>query len=121
MQHLLRAHYLQRCIALFVADCLVFSFVNPAKASAPWLIIGYILLGLTLLSLLNLAAMVLKTYGKHPYALGRRLFRYVGVVAIALIGLQSIGQLTTRDVVTLLPMALIAYIYFSYSKKATTE
>jgi hypothetical protein len=35
--------------------------------------------------------------------------------------LQSIGQLTVKDVVALLPFVIIAYLYFGYGKKLAPE
>lgn len=111
----------QICAALLAADCSVFTLVNPQRASAPWLIIGYALLGLTLFGLANLLASVLKSYGERPHRTGRRLLRYGATIGVVLIGLQSIGQLTAKDVLTLLPFAVLAYLYFGYGRKLAPQ
>jgi hypothetical protein len=115
-QTLIHNRHVQICAALLVADCLVFAFVDPRQASAPWLIAGYILLGITFFSLAGLFANSLKGYGDRAQKLGRRFLRYGAAIVVALVGLQSIGQLTLKDVVTLLPLAVLAYWYLGYGK-----
>ena len=126
MKHnLTHNRHLQICAALIVADCLVFTVVNPRQASAPWLIVGYLLLGMTFFGLAGLLASSLKGYGERTQKLGRRFLRYGAAIVAALIGLQSIGQLTVKDIATLLPLALIVYFYLgygkTYGKRATPE
>jgi hypothetical protein len=115
-QTLIHNRHFQICAALIVADCLVFTVVDPRKATAPWLIVGYILLGITFFSLAGLFANSLKGYGERVQKYGRRFLRYGAAILVALIGLQSIGQLTVKDVVTLLPLAVLAYWYLGYGK-----
>lgn len=113
--------YFQVCAALIAADCLVFGLVDPASANAIWLIAGYVLLGLTILALASALAQLTRAYGTMPYMLSRRFLRYTAVIMIALVGLQSIGQLTTKDVATLLPFVVVAYAYFGYGRKYALE
>lgn len=117
MKKILTNRHVQFCIGLVVADAVIFTSINPSSASAPWLIIGYILLGVTFLGFANLVASVLKGYGEGPYAIGKRFLRYSAATIIALIGLQSIGQLTAKDVVAVVPLAVLAYLYFGYGKR----
>ena len=95
---------------------MIFTAVDPRQASAPWLIVGYILLGITFFGLAGLVSSSLQGYGKHVQKLGRRFLWYGAALAVLLVGLQSIGQLTVKDVVTLLPLAAVAYWYLSYGK-----
>ncbi|CAN5163377.1 hypothetical protein BH09PAT3_BH09PAT3_2920 [soil metagenome] len=120
-QNIYHHRHFQVCAALIVADCLVFTLVNPSQASATWLITGYVLLGLTLFGLASLLATTLKSYGERAHGVGKRLLRYGATAVVAIIGLQSIGQLTVKDVMTLLPFIIIAYLYFGYGKKLAPE
>jgi hypothetical protein len=120
-QKLLHNRHIQICAALLAADCLVFGLVNPQNASALWLIGGYILLGLTFFGLASLLAVSLHSYGQRAQAVGRRFLRYAAIIVVAMIGLQSIGQLTVKDVMALLPFVVIAYFYFGYNKKMAPE
>lgn len=121
MKHLLHTRHAQICAALIAADCLVFTMVNPRSASAHWLIIGYVLLGLTLFGLSSLIATSLRNYGDVLYAKSRRLLRYGVSILVGVIGLQSIGQLSVKDVSVLLPFVVLAYLYFGYGKKMARE
>ncbi len=107
----------QVCAALIAADCCVYSVVDPRQADAAWLIVGYVLLGLTLFSLAFLLAQAFKTYGDSAYKIAWRFLRYGVIATIALVGLQSIGQLTVKDILTLSPLMLVAYFYFGYGKR----
>jgi len=57
----------------------------------------------------------LKLYG-FPVGKKRRLATYLTVLVGALIALQSIGELTSKDVLVLVPIALIGYLYTGYAK-----
>lgn len=120
-QKLLHNRYFQVCAVLVAADCLVFTFVNPRTASAMWLIIGFVLLGLTFFGLAGLLSGLLKSYGEQTHRAGKRFLRYGAAICLALVGLQSIGQLTIKDVAALLPFVIIAYLYFGYGKKFAPE
>ncbi|HEY1064210.1 MAG TPA: hypothetical protein VGE30_02835 [Candidatus Saccharimonadales bacterium] len=120
-QKLLHNHHAKICAALIAADCLVFSLVNPRTASAMWLIVGFGLLGLTFFSLASLFADAFKGYGEQAHRAGKRFLRYGAVSIVVLIGLQSVGQLTVRDVAALLPFVVIAYLYFGYGKKLSPQ
>lgn len=120
-KHIIYHRHFQISTALIVTDALVFSLVNPISASAPWLITGYLLLAATFFSLAALVAQSLRTYGDHTYKVAWRLIRYSVFAVVILIGLQSIGQLTTRDIVTFTPFVAIAYWYFGYSKRQAPQ
>lgn len=121
MKQTLQNRHLQICAALIAADCFVFTLVDPQQASALWLITGYILMAVTLFGLASLLATGLKSYGKRTQVVGKRFLRYSTLIIVVLLGLQSIGQLTFKDIVALLPLAVIAYLYFGYGKKLVPE
>lgn len=120
-QKLLKNRHTKISAALIAADCLVFTLVNPRTASAMWLVVGFVLLGCTFFSLASLLAASLKGYGEQTHRAGKRFLRYAAVIALALLGLQSVGQLTVKDVAALLPFVVIAYLYFGYGKKMASE
>ena len=109
------------CAALIAADCLVFSTVNPRHAAATWLITGYVLLGLTIFALAHLLGLTLRSYGATAQTLGTRALRYGAAAVVLMIGLQSIGQLTAKDVLTLLPLVIGLYLYIGYGKRVAME
>ncbi len=120
-QTLLHNRHLHTFAALIAADLVVFTAVDPSKASALWLITGYVLLGMTVFALASSIAGAFKQYGTRAHSLSTRFLRYGAAIVVVLVGLQSVGQLTVKDVATLLPLALLAYLYLGYGKKAAPE
>lgn len=120
-QKLLHNRHARICAALIAADCLVFTLVNPRTASAMWLIVGFVLLGCTFFGLASLLASSLKGYGEQTHLTGKRTLRYGAAILVALVGLQSIGQLTVKDVAAMLPLVILAYLYLGYGKKLAPQ
>ncbi|HTB48743.1 MAG TPA: hypothetical protein VK712_01530 [Verrucomicrobiae bacterium] len=103
---------------LLVADGLFFTLTDPERLPSFAWIIGFVLLALTLYVLAYAVLGVGSWYGL-PFKRHRR--RLAGVLAglvSGLLALQSVGELSARDVLVLLPLALIAYLYSSYAEKA---
>jgi hypothetical protein len=101
--------------SLIVLDVLFFCFSNPNKVNSSLLIIGLTLLGVTIFALLDILFYALSRSGlniKHR----RKLALFLAIVFYVLIALQSIGQLTARDVIVLVPLGLLFYIYLTYIK-----
>lgn len=103
-------------LALLATDGAFYGFTDPNAVSSPLLFAGLLLLSVNLFSFAYLAMRLL---GKAGFVVGAHYRKAVlggaGVTAL-LIALQSIGQLTTRDVVVLVPFAVIAYVYISYAQ-----
>jgi hypothetical protein len=57
----------------------------------------------------------MKLYGL-PIKRKRRLTLYLTGVSSFLIALGSVGELNGKDIVVILPLAVIAYIYINYAK-----
>ena len=108
----------QAIIILLAADSLFFSLTNPQKV-ASWLLIVGILLFLAsfyygLLGVLAAARWYGFPAGRRP----RRFAKVLAVVIGSLVALQSIGELSSRDIWVLVPLGVIAYLY---SNKAFTR
>jgi hypothetical protein len=100
---------------LLVADTLVFCLTNPDRVPSFMLAVGFLLVAVTFY---QLTLGILKAAGWYglPGGAHRRLARTFTGVLSGVIALQSIGELGPRDVLVLLPLALIAYLYMSYGK-----
>ena len=103
-----------RLLALFVVDVAFFSLVNPIKAYAVVIIIGFGLLVMTLYVLIDF----LLALGERiiPFSLStkRRIAQASTLVLGLLIAMQSIGQLTVKDILAVIPLIIVLSLYFSY-------
>jgi inner membrane protein involved in colicin E2 resistance len=99
-------------VALLVADGLFFGLINPHNVAAIWLMVGYLLLAVTILSAVHGLAKLLKWYGDETQRIGRSALHYGAAAILLVIALQSTGQLTLRDVIALVPLTALAFWYF---------
>jgi hypothetical protein len=103
-------------LLLVLADLLFFSFTNPSSVASFVLIIGFLLLIATLYWLVRLAVTGICFYiPALRHTRGRLTIFITGIIG-ALLALQSIGQLTTRDAIVIVPIALVLYVYFMYAR-----
>lgn len=103
---------------LLAANLLFFGLTDAAKVSSIMLFAGFCLLIGMLYCLIYYSLGLSRFLGlsflsKHR----RRLSLYgTGVLAI-IIALQSSGELGVRDVLVVMPLAVLGYLYSSYSKE----
>ena|ERR1700722_121916 len=110
---------LYKLIVLFVLDGLLFGLTNPNKVNSLVLILGFLLLALTLYYLLLLLFGFMIRLG-FKIKNRRKLALFTVVVFWILMALQSIGQLSTRDVLVIIPLAILLYVYIAYIRPRTT-
>lgn len=97
-------------------DAAFFGLTDPDRVPSPLLILGFLLLVATVYAVLRGCFTVLSWYGVPMKRRGTRLARVVTGLAAGLIALQSVGQLAPRDVLVLLPLTVMAYLYATYGK-----
>jgi len=102
--------------SLVVADALFFSLTNPMKVASWLLIVGFGLAAISLYYCLRGAVRVASWYGLPVSRRYQRRVAEVAGILIGLLALQSIGQLSPRDVAVLLPLLLVAYLHSSYGR-----
>jgi hypothetical protein len=110
-----RAHVLP-VIGLLAADGLFFGLTDPDKVPSFFLMVGFLLCAGTLYVLIRALLAASSWYGLPFNRHGSRLARVITVTAGALIALQSIGELGSRDILVLMPLTLISYLYVSYGR-----
>jgi len=101
---------------LVVVDILFFTTTDPGKVAAPWLIVGYILAVATLYWIVRAIVAFLGLYSKALRRQKRRLATLLTLIGAILLAMDTVGQLSFRDLAVLVPLALIAYFYLSYGK-----
>src|SRR5512146_1634544 len=101
---------------LAALDGLMFGFTNPRNIPSFGLMAGFLLLVVTLYYVVNQLLSLARLYGL-AIRRRRRLAVLITAVTGALIGLQSMGELNSRDVLVSLPLAIIAYGYIAYVRR----
>lgn len=113
-----RAHFWQG-LALLAADSLFFGMTNPRRVASSLLIVGFLLFSLSLYylfgGLLAAARLYGLSFGRHR----RRLALFVTGGTAGLVALQSIGELSFRDILVLGLISLVLYIYLGYGRLKT--
>jgi hypothetical protein len=117
LTQLTRRLHFWRISALLVADGLLFGTTNPDNTLSFTLIIGFILLCTTAYYLLDGLLALTKLYGL-PLRHKRRLLRTLTLLVAGLVALQSIGQLSPRDVLVLSPLTVLLYLYIAYARSS---
>ncbi len=111
-----KQHQLISGFCLLVLDAIFFNLTNPSKVPSALLIIGFGLAALTTYYIVRFLLAILTIYGLPLRDHGRRPAIFIGVVAAIMIALQSLGELTLRDVVVLILLSIITYLYMSYGR-----
>ncbi|HUD10574.1 MAG TPA: hypothetical protein VMR28_02760 [Candidatus Saccharimonadales bacterium] len=106
-------HFWQ-ALGVLVADVAFFARTNAGSVAPFILIIGLVLLVVTCYELFYGLLSVARLYGL-PVRYKKRLAVYLSGVIGLIVALQSIGELTPHDILVLLPLATLGYIYGVYT------
>lgn len=90
---------------------LFFMFTNPRTLASPFLVIGFLLLFAAILLALRLLLSYTGLNERLPIVASRMATWGLAGLAVVFLALQSIGQLTTRDVITVLALFLTVGFY----------
>jgi hypothetical protein len=103
-------------LGLFSVDLLFFSLTDPLQVPSVLLIVAFLLFAVTFYQVMRQLFRLAHTYGVPVGAKATRLARIITGVIGVLIALQSMGQLSARDIWVLIPLALLTYLYVSYGQ-----
>ena len=103
-------------VALLVLDTIFFTRTDAHSVASVTLIVGFLLLVTTVYLCLRRLLALARVYGL-PFSQHERRFAIFGTGVVALfIGLQSMGELSRRDLLVSVPLTVVLYLYFSYGK-----
>ena len=102
---------------LLLADGLFFNMTNPNTVPSWALIVGFVLVSTTVYSLFTGICQLGSFYGLWSGVNAKRIARLLGISSGIAIALQSLGELSLRDVVVLLLLTAIAFVYISYGRE----
>jgi len=106
-----------RLIALLLADSLFFTLIDPTKAYAIVDIIGLLMLIVTIYVGIDLLLVLMERLINLSLRSRKRVLNASTSLLALLIAMQSIGQLTVRDMLAIVPLILVLAFYFSYQTK----
>lgn len=118
MLKLLRHSHFYQGITLLAADGLFFGLTNPGQVASSELMIGFLLLVATLYYLYGRFLAAISLYGLSLSRRPRRVALFATGVSAGLLALQSIGELSFRDILVLGPLALVLYVYLGYNRRS---
>ena len=102
-------------LTLMLIDIAFFGSTNISRVPSYLVIVGFLLFTYTLYTAIYHLLGIARLYGM-PIRRKKRLSLYATGALGLLVALQSIGELSTKDVVLLLPLSLVGYVYLSYFK-----
>ncbi|HVS58286.1 MAG TPA: hypothetical protein VHD60_00920 [Candidatus Saccharimonadales bacterium] len=109
-------------LALLAADTIIFFGINPRSASSLVLMLGLLLAVGTIYALMGMFLGVLESLVPVLHVKSRKIKVLLTLVIAFLVGLQSVGQLTAKDVIAIIPFLVVGYFYLMYpDKQSPTE
>ena len=117
---LLKKRLVWQTILLIAIDALFFGTINPQTANSLFLIAGFVLLGLNVYVLVKVILIFLTKLGFKIRNKGK-IAAFCVILSILLLALQSIGQLSARDVLIIVPLTVILYIYTAFVRPRNLE
>ena len=103
-------------LGLLALDSVFFAFTDPAKINSIFLIFGFMLLAATSYLLIIKLCALGRVYGLQFDRKSHQIALFGTGIIISLMALQSIGELTFRDLLVALPLGVITYMYLSYGR-----
>ena len=106
----IRQHKYASVTLLLIANTVLFVLTNPSAGLAS-LLLGYLLAGLDIYVILRVVAKLLKLSGVFVLQQGW-LMQATALFIFLLLIMQSLGQLSLKDVLVLCLFAVVGYGYF---------
>ena len=114
---LIRRSHFRRISGLLAADAVLFGTTDPRDTASFMLIVGFLMLSATIYYVLDGLLAVSRLYGLRLRN-DKRVKKTATMLVGGLLALQSMGQLSLRDLLILAPLTALAYFYTAYSSQA---
>jgi FlaA1/EpsC-like NDP-sugar epimerase len=102
---------------LVLADLLFFGRINPENSPSPLLFVAFALLAANFFVLWQAAIRAVELLLGRNQRHKRRLAVIGAGISVVLLALQSIGQLTLRDIIAFTALCGLFWLYLSYYKR----
>lgn len=114
MEMIKKSKSLQAGLLLLLLDVLFFAFFSPETSA--WAILpALILIILTIWAFMRVLIGLISRLVPIKSATQRRLTRLLVIALGLIVALQSLGQLTMKDVLTIVPLIALLYLYVVYA------
>ncbi|MHB1864991.1 MAG: hypothetical protein ACYCPS_02400 [Candidatus Saccharimonadales bacterium] len=107
-----------QAIILLVIDSLFFGLTDPNTVNSVFLLISFVLFGASLYVLIQIILVYLIKLG-FKFKNRKKIAVFAAVLVSLLLALQSVGQLTGRDVLIFIPLTVLLFIYIAYIRPKT--
>jgi Ca2+/Na+ antiporter len=102
-------------------DVLFFGLINPTTSNSYVVILGCILIILTIYALVLIITRLAAIFIPVSAAVQKRFALFVSLLLAFMLLMQSIGQLSARDLIAILPLLVVLYIYLTYISKGRSQ
>ena len=116
----LKQHKKLTSLVVILCDFLFFCLTNPNKLSVAFLVVGFLLALATLNLICSLVIILIRQFRGMRKLKNWTKWAISGFAFILLV-MQSIGQLSIKDIVVLIPLVFGIYFYYIRSKNAFPE
>ncbi len=106
---------------LIVINLLFFGFVSPSSASSFVIVIGCSLLAVDVYAFWKIAYRSLTVFTNTTNDQQKKIALFLTIATMFLVLMQSIGQLSARDVWAIVPLAVLLYAYIAYPARSSAN
>ena len=108
-------------LPLLLADIVFFGLVDPTNSNSFMIIVGCFLTAMTIYVMILGLTRLLAVFLTMSYRTQRRFSIFATLILVFLILMQSIGQLSLRDVLAIVPLMVVLYIYLTYTSRTKSR
>jgi hypothetical protein len=120
LTQVLKSKMIRLIVSITVVDIVFFSNISAQNANTAEIILGFSLFLVSNYAICRILVRTLSIYGL-PIKNVKRLSVYLSVFVGLIIALQSIGELTIKDAIILLPLSYLSYTYYSFLKRSSQQ
>jgi hypothetical protein len=108
-------------VLLLMINVLFFGLINPTTSNSYVVMLGCILIILNIYALVLIITRLVAIFIPVSAATQKRFTLFMSLLLVFMLLMQSIGQLSTRDLIAILPLLAVLYIYLTYISKGRSQ
>jgi hypothetical protein len=116
MKKLLQIPHFRLIGSILVINLVFFAFTNPVKANSALLGMGFVLLTADVYIVVRAIIWGCNTLLGHRSKVETRSAALISATIVLLVALQSVGELSAKDAIAIIIIALVSLFYISYRR-----